>query len=96
MGWLTCSCNLRKDIQAESRKYDEKNNPILTYMREEEPKFINESTKNCYLAYATWCIDNGIKAMSQIAFSRDVCDREGLKTKNQRSDGKQIKIFVEA
>lgn len=85
-----------KDIKAESRKYDEKNNPILLYLREEEPKFINESTKECYVAYVNWCAENGVKSLSQIAFGREVCDREGLTTKNQKVDGKQMRIFIEA
>lgn len=85
-----------KDIEEETRKYDEKNNPILTYLHDADPKFIHESTKDCYVSYNVWCVDNGIKAMGQIAFSREICDRKGLTTKRQRLDGKQIRIFEEA
>lgn len=83
-----------KSVDAESKKYEELNNPIIQYLREEDPKLVNESTKDCYLAYNVWCIDNGYKPVSQIAFSREVMRMKSFTTKNQRIDGKQKKIFI--
>lgn len=85
-----------KAVDIESEKYAELNNPIIAYLREEDPKLINESTKEAYVGYNTWCVDNGYKSVSQIAFSREVSKRRELTTKTQRIDGKKKQIFVEA
>lgn len=84
-----------KDIVAESKKYEEENNPILSYINNEDPKFINETTKDCYTGYVVWCSDNGYKSVSQVAFSREVCTIKNLTTKTQRVDGKRTQIFIE-
>lgn len=83
-----------KAVDREAEKYAELNNPIIAYLREEDPKLINESTKEAYVGYNTWCVDNGYKSVSQIAFSREVSKLKGLTTKNQRIDGKQRKVFI--
>lgn len=84
-----------KAVTDESAKYEELNNPIIAYFKEEQPKLINEIAKDVYLKYAAWCGDNGYRSVSQIAFSREACRREHLTTKLQRIDGKRERIFVE-
>lgn len=85
-----------KKINAEAAKYEEINNPLITYLREEQPKLVNEITKDCYAVYAVWCNENGYKSMSQIAFSREVCKMKKLVTKIQRFDDKRKRIFISA
>lgn len=83
-----------KRITAEAAKYEELNNPIILYLRDEQPKLVNEVVKDTYVMYSLWCTDNGYKAVSQIAFSREVCRMKKLSTKTQRFDGKRKQIFV--
>lgn len=84
-----------KVVTAEAEKYAEINNPIILYLREDEPKFVNEITKDCYTAYSLWCDDFGYKKVSQIAFIREITTLNNLKTKTQRINGKRKQIFVE-
>lgn len=84
-----------KRINAEAAKYEELNNPLILYLRDEKPKLVNEVTKDTYIQYSVWCNDNGYKPISQIAFSREVCRIEKLTTKTQRFDGDRKKVFVE-
>ncbi|QYD00692.1 primase C-terminal domain-containing protein [Lactiplantibacillus plantarum] len=83
-----------KKIIAEAAKYEELNNPLISYLREEQPKLVNEIAKDAYIVYSVWCSDNGYKPISQIAFSREVCRMKKLKTKTQRMDGKRKQIFI--
>lgn len=84
-----------KKISAEAKKYEELNNPIISYLREENPKLVNEIAKDIYMQYSVWCSENGYKAVSQIGFTREVCGMKKMVTKPQRVDGKLKKIFVE-
>lgn len=84
-----------KRISSEAKKYEELNNPILSYLHEETPKMVNEVAKDVYMRYSVWCTENGYKAVSQIAFTREVCRMKKLTTKLQRMDGKRKKIFVD-
>ena len=77
---------------AQLQDYSQENNPLLLYLNE-DPKFINESTKDCYLAYQIWCVDNSVKSLSNIVFSREVCRLNGLATKQQKVNGKKRQIF---
>ena len=83
-----------KAVSDEADKYEELNNPIIAYLKEESPNLIGESAKDSFNLYLTWCTDNGYKAVSQIQFSREVCRLEKLETKVQRIDGKPQRIFV--
>ena len=84
-----------KTVNAEADKYAEINNPIIAYLREEEPKFINEVVKDTYVAYTAWCALNGYKAVGQGAFSRSINSFKDLTTKLQRINGDRKRIFVE-
>lgn len=46
-----------------------------------------------YMLDTSWCSESGLKALSKIAFSREICKR-GYKTKRVRVEGKIIRIFV--
>lgn len=83
-----------KVVTAEAEKYAEINNPIISYLKE-DPKLINETTKNCYTMYKLWCDDNGYKAISQRAFSHEVTTLKNLTTRQQRVNGKQMQVFKE-
>ena len=80
---------------AELKQYEESNNPLLAYLNEEEPKLLNERTKDCHTAYAAWCEANGYKYLNQSNFSKEVCSQLGYTTRQQRKNGKRFYVFVE-
>jgi putative DNA primase/helicase len=71
--------------------YEKRNNPIIGFL--EEGKIENESTKDVYLQYQTYCTESGLKYLSRIAFSREIC-KHGFKTKQIMIGGKRISIFI--
>ncbi|MGG7177211.1 DNA primase family protein [Clostridium paraputrificum] len=71
--------------------YERRNNPIIGFL--DEGKIENELTKDVYLQYQTYCSDSGIKHLSQISFSREMC-KHGYKTKQIRLEGRKPYIFV--
>lgn len=73
------------------KEYEKRNNPIVQFM--EEAKIENESTKDVYLQYQTYCNENGLKYLSRIAFSREIC-RNGYITKQVRVNRKKISMFI--
>lgn len=80
-----------KSVETELQEYERINNPVVSFL--DEFKVENEGTKDIYLQYSTWCSENGLKALSNIQFSREIC-RHGFKTKQQRIDGDRISVFV--
>lgn len=80
-----------KAVEETWQEYEKKNNPIIQFI--EEGKIENESTKDVYLQYQTYCNENGLKYLSRIAFSREIC-RNGFLTKQSKVNGKRISIFI--
>ena len=78
-------------VKKQLREYERMNNPLLVFL--EENKIENESTKDVYLNYNSWCHSNGFKPLSQIQFSREICKR-GFETKVKRINGKICRIFT--
>ena len=82
-------------VQNQLEEYEENNNPIIGFVQEIGMDAVeNEATKDVYRKYKEYCIVNNFQALSNIEFSRQLCNRFGLTTKNQRIKGKQTKIFV--
>lgn len=71
--------------------YEKTNNPIIGFI--EEAKIENELTTDVYLQYQTYCIDNGLKHLSKITFTREIC-KHGYTTKQIRIDGKRPYVFT--
>lgn len=82
-----------KKVQKELEEYEENNNPILLFFKE-NPKIENEPTKNVYKKYSEFCISNSFQAMSNIEFSKQVKKRYGLDIVVKSIGGKQYRIFV--
>ncbi|MGG3840783.1 phage/plasmid primase, P4 family [Paenibacillus thiaminolyticus] len=76
----------------ELEEYERMNNPLLAFLSEEH-KIENELTRDVYLNYSSWCSSNGLRALSQIQFSREICKR-GYEIKIKKIDGKSARIFV--
>lgn len=78
-------------VAAEVKEYEKRNNPVVAFLEENEIE--GESTKEIHLGYSAWCYENGLKPLSRIHFSREVC-KQGYKTKQERIDNKRIQTFV--
>lgn len=79
-----------KVVDEAKNDYEKRNNPIIGFL--EEGKIENESTKDVYLQYQTYCTESGLKHLSRIAFSREIC-KHGFKTKPVKIKGVNIQIF---
>lgn len=82
-----------KKVQKELEEYEENNNPILMFFKE-EPKIENEPTKNVYKKYTEFCSANSFQAMSNIEFSKQVKKRYGMDIVVKSINGKQYRIFI--
>lgn len=82
-----------KKVQKELEEYEENNNPILLFFKE-NPKIENEPTKNVYKKYSEFCISNSFQAMSNIEFSKQVKKRYGLDIVVKSIGGRQYRVFV--
>lgn len=80
-----------ESVTEEIKEYEKRNNPVVAFLDENEIE--GESTKEVHLRYSAWCYENGLKPLSRIQFSREVC-KQGYKTKQERIDNKRIQIFV--
>lgn len=80
-----------KSVEDTWDDYEKRNNPIIGFL--EEGKIENESTKDVYLQYQTYCTESGLKHLSRIAFSREIC-KHGFKTKQVKINGERISIFI--
>lgn len=86
---FTTSHKVEKSLQ----EYDEENNPILLFLKE-EPKIEDESCKKVYMNYSEFCLMNKYTPLSNIEFSKQITKRLGLTTVNKRVNKKQTRVFV--
>ncbi|MEG2412588.1 MAG: phage/plasmid primase, P4 family [Clostridium sp.] len=82
-----------KSVEEAWDDYEKRNNPVIGFI--EEGKIENESTKDVYLQYQTYCSESGLKHLSRVAFSREIC-KHGFKTKQVMIEGKRLSIFINA
>lgn len=83
-----------KSVTAEIEAYKERNNPVLAFLNNEEPKLENESTKDVYTQYSEYCVEYGYKSVSRIVFAREVCSLKKITTKRVRIDNERVYVFV--
>lgn len=72
-------------------EYEQINNPVVAFI--DEHKIENEPTKDVYLKYSLWCVESGLKALSKITFSREIC-KHGFDTKLKKINGEVIRMFI--
>lgn len=80
-----------KSVEDTWEDYERKNNPVIGFI--DEGKIENELTTDVYLQYQTYCVANGLKPLSKVSFTREIC-KHGYKTKQIRIDGKKPYIFI--
>lgn len=79
--------------QNELKKYEEQNNPILLFFKE-DVKIENEPTNVVYRKYLEFCNMNSFKPMSNIEFSKQVRKYLGMNIVNKTIKNKKYRIFM--
>lgn len=82
-------------VQKELEEYEENNNPILLFFKEQgEEGIINEATSKCYTKYKEFCISNSFSPMSQIEFSKTVKRHFDCEIEERKISGKRYRVFI--
>lgn len=80
-----------ESVAAEIKEYEKRNNPVVAFL--EEFNVDEVPTQESHLGYSAWCYENGLKPLSRIQFSREVC-KQGYKTEQKRINGKRTSAFI--
>lgn len=83
-----------KAVEDELIKYQEENNPIISFVNNEDVELERAVVGDVYLQYKVYCAENGFQSVSNINFSKQVTQLFGYKSHVQRVDGKNKRIFV--
>jgi putative DNA primase/helicase len=75
-------------------EYEETNNPILLFFKE-EPKVYDETTTKVYQSYYEFCMSNNYTPMSNIEFSKHVKKFYNADIIDKTIHGKKYRIFKE-
>ncbi len=59
-----------ESVTTEVKEYEKRNNPVVAFLEENDIE--GETVEETYLKYSTWCIENGLKALSKNMFGREV------------------------
>lgn len=78
----------------ELAEYAETLNPISMFFDEMGDSMLNESTKKCYRRYNEFCIENAMKPISHIEFSKQVKAHYGYDIKVMNIERKSTRVFV--
>lgn len=83
-------------VNEQLNEYEEENNPILGFIRDNErSSIVNQSTTDVYARYLIFCNDSGMNPMSKVVFIKNIDKRMNICVKRSRINGKTIKIFSE-
>ena len=79
-------------VEEEIKEYEKRNNPVVAFLEENEIE--GNTVEETYLRYSTWCIENGLKALSKNMFGREV-KKQGFNSDEtiRNKDGKQKRIY---
>ena len=75
-------------------EYEENNNPLLLFLKEEEPEVENQTTQSIYKAYKAFCIANGFQGISNIEFTKQIKKNYKMDVVVKKIDGKAVRVFV--
>jgi len=83
-----------KVVQKEMEKYQEENNPIISFMNNDDIDLERAVVKDVYDMYRLYCSENGFQPVSNISFGKQIKHFYGFITRQQKVDGKNKRIFV--
>ena len=81
--------------ERELEEYAETLNPITMFFDEMGDTMLHEPTKKCYRRYNEFCIENAMKPISHIEFSKQVKAYYGYDIKVMNIDHKSTRVFME-
>jgi putative DNA primase/helicase len=85
---------ISEKIEIELQEFDEMNNPILMFIRDNDENDIkNHTTNEVYLNYTEYCRESGLNPLGKIEFSRQMCKNFGFKVSIKKIDSKTMRIF---
>lgn len=83
-----------KAVEKELEKYQEENNPIISFINNEDVEIERSIVGDLYMQYKAYCSENGYQAVSNISFSKQIKQLYNMDVKVQRVDGKSKRLFV--
>ncbi|RHW37307.1 DNA primase [Neobacillus notoginsengisoli] len=83
-----------KAVEKELEKYHEENNPILSFVNNEDIELERSVVGDIYIQYKLYCSNNGYQPVSNISFSKQIRQLFGFESVVQRIDGKNKRIFL--
>ncbi|MEC5308765.1 phage/plasmid primase, P4 family, partial [Bacillus thuringiensis] len=83
-----------KAVEEELAKYQEENNPIISFVNNENIELERSVLGDVYLQYKVYCAENGFQSVSNVNFSKQVRQMFGYKSHVQKVDGKSKRIFI--
>ncbi|EJR01717.1 phage/plasmid primase, P4 family domain-containing protein [Bacillus cereus MSX-A1] len=83
-----------KAVEEELGKYQEENNPIISFVNNEDVELERAVVGDVYLQYKVYCAENGFQSVSNINFSKQISQIFGYKSHVQRVDGKNKRLFL--
>lgn len=82
-----------KAVEKELEKYQEENNPIISFVNNEDIELERGVVGDIYMQYKLYCSENGYQPVSNISFSKQIKQLFGYATKQQKIDNKNKRIF---
>ena len=83
-----------KVIEDEMKIYQEENNPIISFINNEDVELERSVVSDVYIQYKLYCSENGYQAVSNVSFSKQVKRLYGFISKVYKVDGKSKKLFI--
>ena len=84
-------------VQQELKEYEERNNPLLMFIKEcedEEFEVENEPTSTVYEKYKEFCIVESLQPLSKVEFSRQMTKTFNYEIVDKKIQGKKYRLFT--
>ncbi|MGE8013246.1 DNA primase family protein [Bacillus mycoides] len=85
-----------KAVEDELIKYQEENNPIISFVHNEDVELERAVVGDVYLQYKVYCAENGFQSVSNVNFSKQVKHLYKFDVKVQWIDGKSKRLFIKS
>ncbi len=85
-----------KAVENELIKYQEENNPIISFVNNEDVDLERAVVGDIYLQYKVYCAENGFQSVSNVNFSKQVKHLYKFDVKVQWIDGKSKRLFIKS
>ncbi|MBG9753350.1 DNA primase [Bacillus thuringiensis] len=85
-----------KTVEDELIKYQEENNPIISFVNNEDVELERAVVGDVYLQYKVYCAENGFQCVSNVNFSKQVKHLYKFDVKVQWIDGKSKRLFIKS